>query len=74
MASTALLAPQAVAAKSPKSHHSNLVRQFRAPVMPHRVLSVAKVANSVIASREARGLTTNPGPAGNDLAPHWFGR
>ena len=67
---TALLPTTAVAARSPKSH--NNVRALRPPVMPNpsRARRAFSSANAVIAAREARGLTTNPGPAGNDYAPH----
>jgi hypothetical protein len=69
---TALLPTTAVAARSPKSH--NNVRALRPPVMPNpsqaRRTVLAVRANAVIAAREARGLTTNPGAAGNDYAPH----
>ena len=64
VASTALLAPTAVAARLPKPKH-NYIRSIHA-----RPSTVAASANAVIAAREARGQTTNPGPAGNDTAPH----
>jgi hypothetical protein len=65
---TALLPTIAVAARSPKSHQG---RPLRAPVMPNRLSAIVAKANAVIADREARGLSTNPGPVANDYAPHW---
>jgi hypothetical protein len=68
-ASTALLPTTAVAARSPKPSHS--VPAYRSPVMPKSSLIKLFKEDSVAALREARGFAMNPGPPGNDYAPHW---
>jgi hypothetical protein len=71
--STALLASTATAARPPEPRPGSVsVRVLRAPVLPNRRINALAAArhNVLIAMREARGLTTNPGRRGNDTAPH----
>lgn len=72
-ASAALLASTATAARPPEPRPGAVAaRVLRAPVLPNRRINAmaAVVHNAVIARRELRGQTTNPGRRGNDMAPH----
>jgi hypothetical protein len=71
-ASAALFASTAMARAPEPRPGAVSVRVLRAPVLPNRRINALAAArhNVVIATREGRGLTTNPGRRGNDTAPH----
>jgi hypothetical protein len=75
-ASAALLASMAAARPPeprPGTAEAQILRgELREPVLrPVRWNALlAAEHNAVLNKRAARGLTTNPGPVGNDTAPH----